>query len=354
MGLLIKKTGNWLGTGSWRWVQVLTGVWLMAAVLVTCSAPVPMVAAGPHFSHALHVGQFNLECTLCHNSVMVAENAGMPGIRLCKPCHDSFDAKKPADRRIAAFFDQEGQFKAQHIARQDDEIVFSHLAHLGKYGLSCEDCHGSAGTGEVIPLDSKLTMEECIVCHTESGKRNTCEDCHSVLGRATEPRTHDKDWLRAHGPRYLLCDGMPDKGGWVNRCEICHSKTDCQSCHKEQMPRNHTNFWRLKGHSLMTSIDRSRCWTCHRSDFCDRCHEGTPPRNHTATWGSPLNRHCNNCHGPGQGQTCATCHKATPSHNLAAPMPPGHHPAMNCRQCHGNGQPLPHPDPGITCTSCHK
>jgi hypothetical protein len=27
---------------------------------------------------------------------------------------------------------------------------------------------------------------------------------------------------------------------------------------------------------------------------------------------------------------------------------------MNCRQCHGHGAPLPHPDKGDSCTACHK
>ena len=336
------------------WIPVLLGSWLVAAVFVTCRSSVPMEDAGPHFSHALHVGEKNLECSLCHNAANISEAPGMPGIRLCKPCHDEFDTEKPVELRVESFFDEEGKYKAQHVARQSDEIIFSHGRHVGEYDMSCEDCHGSTGTSEVIPMESRVTMDACIACHRENGRRGDCQDCHREIKRDWAPPSHAKDWMRGHGPRCLLCEGMVDRGGWENRCEICHEKTTCQACHKEQMPRDHSNFWRIQGHAVMTSIDRTRCWTCHRSDFCERCHQSTSPRSHTATWGLPRNRHCNNCHSPGQGSTCATCHKSAPSHSLAAPMPPDHSPAMNCRQCHGNGQPLPHPDPGITCTSCHK
>ncbi len=348
MGFLITKKGKP------RWIPLVVGLWVMAAVLVTCGSPIPMEDAGPHFSHALHVGEKKLECSLCHSAASVAEAPGMPGLRVCTPCHEDFDADKPEELRVQSFFDAEGRYKAQHVARQSSEILFSHGVHVGDHELSCEDCHGSTGTSEVIPMESRVTMDRCISCHRESGKRGDCQDCHREIRREWAPDSHSKNWGRSHGARYLACEGMSDRGGWVNRGEICHEKTTCQSCHQEELPRNHTNFWRIKGHGVLTSIDRSRCWTCHRSDFCERCHQGTRPRSHTGTWGSPRDRHCSNCHTPGQGSSCATCHKAAPSHLAAAPMPSDHHPAMNCRQCHGNGQSLPHPDPGITCTSCHK
>ena len=47
------------------------------------------------------------------------------------------------------------------------------------------------------------------------------------------------------------------------------------------------------------------------------------------------------------------CHKDTRSHALAAPKPAWHTPAMNCRQCHGVSQPLPHVDKGDNCNLCH-
>jgi hypothetical protein len=101
-------------------------------------------------------------------------------------------------------------------------------------------------------------------------------------------------------------------------------------------------------------IDRDNCAACHRSDSCDRCHQETLPRNHTGMWGGTVSNHCLTCHFPLQAEACSTCHKATPSH-LATPKPsvPPHHPAMNCRQCHGVTASLPHAEKGDNCNLCH-
>jgi hypothetical protein len=101
-------------------------------------------------------------------------------------------------------------------------------------------------------------------------------------------------------------------------------------------------------------MDRESCATCHDSDSCDRCHDEIRPQSHVGMWGEPRDRHCLACHEPLRGESCAVCHEATPSHDQATPLPPDHLPGMNCRMCHGNGQPLPHEDNGQTCTSCHR
>ena len=98
----------------------------------------------------------------------------------------------------------------------------------------------------------------------------------------------------------------------------------------------------------------STCMTCHDADSCRRCHEELRPQSHAGMWGEPLDRHCLSCHEPLRSSSCGVCHSGTPSHEEATPLPPDHNPGMNCRMCHGNGQPLPHVDNGQTCTSCHR
>ena len=123
----------------------------------------------------------------------------------------------------------------------------------------------------------------------------------------------------------------------------------------EVLPRNHTNYWRQRGHGLTAQLDRMSCATCHRTDACERCHQEVLPRSHRGMWGGGQNTHCLSCHFPVETQgNCVTCHKATPGHLGAAPLPPNHNPAMNCRLCHGNGVRLPHFDPGTACTACHR
>jgi hypothetical protein len=112
----------------------------------------------------------------------------------------------------------------------------------------------------------------------------------------------------------------------------------------------------LRGHGLMTGLDRSRCMTCHRADFCDRCHSETAPVSHRGGWGEPMNRHCLQCHYPLASfgaDKCAVCHKGTPSHKATPPQPSNafHLPGANCRSCHA---PLTqHPDNGMDCQVCH-
>jgi hypothetical protein len=139
-------------------------------------------------------------------------------------------------------------------------------------------------------------------------------------------------------------------------CYFCHQEGDCAQCHLQEAPLNHTAFWRLKGHAVSTSLDRSRCATCHASvDFCERCHAETKPMNHIAAWGTPRDNHCLSCHFPLASvgaQTCAVCHTGTPSHQATPSQPNNalHLAGADCRSCH---TPLRHQDNGMACTSCH-
>src|SRR5262249_37945065 len=179
------------------------------------------------------------------------------------------------------------------------------------------------------------------------GAANECATCHMATGRGTKPASHAESWHFTHGPTSRL----PDERKSADRCDLCHARHDCESCHAREEPRDHTNTFRTATHGLEASVDRPRCLVCHREDSCVRCHETAPPRSHRAGWGAPREGHCATCHATLDG--CAACHKGTPSHAQAVPKPAADHtPAMNCRQCHGHGQPLPHVDNGSDCNGC--
>jgi len=192
-------------------------------------------------------------------------------------------------------------------------------------------------------MEGGADAADCTLCHVEE---RDCVSCHQT----TVPESHHREWTRRHGG-VVRMEGSADAAD----CTVCHvQKRDCVACHQVEPPADHTNYWRQRGHGIAVRIDRNRCSECHQTDSCDRCHQETSPRSHTASFGSPLDRHCLTCHSPLSSSGCATCHKSTPSHALAAPMPPDHVPGMNCRQCHGLSAPLPHPDKGDSCTSCHR
>lgn len=302
------------------------------------------------FSHAVHVGVKHLECIECHRTVYSKDGAGMPEALVCTRCHDVLDEKKPPEERIAALFDRAGRYMARPVASVPDEVSFSHRLHVYKYEVECSGCHGDVAGSSTIPPESQVTKDECMACHSRAGKENKCAECHTRIDQEWVPESHRHAWEQRHGE--VVRARATDT---VHRCSLCHSEPmACDACHQRQAPRSHTNFWRQRGHGVMVSLDRSRCATCHKSDFCNRCHQDTLPRSHRGGFGSPQNKHCLTCHFPLQGEGCFTCHKGTPSHQQATPMPPGHLPSMNCRQCHGLTAPLPHPDPGALCTACHK
>jgi hypothetical protein len=305
------------------------------------------------FSHRLHAEKASLECTDCHAGAEDTEEPGMPSAAQCALCHRNLDEQKPPDRHVATLFADAG-VKAAHAGRQSDEIVFSHQAHVER-GLECSACHAEVANddGELAQrgLDMRMSMDTCLDCHasTKGPPEADCAACHVEIRAGVSPPSHRANWTRYHGS--IVRARSSER---TDQCALCHKPSECVSCHHIVLPESHTNYWRRRGHGLTASMDRASCMTCHDTDSCERCHDEIRPLNHTGAWGAPRDRHCLGCHEPLRGQTCAVCHDGTPSHALATPLPADHNPGMNCRMCHGNGQPLPHEDNGQTCTSCHR
>lgn len=305
------------------------------------------------FPHRLHVEDEGLECSDCHANWEDSDDPGMPRAAQCALCHSDLDAEKPPTRQVSALFEGDG-FRAAHAGRQADEILFPHQRHATA-GLACTGCHAAvaADEGTLSERGSELraSMEDCLACHAASAgpRESDCAACHAEIRAGLAPPSHRANWTRYHG---TLVRGRAEAR--ADQCALCHQPSDCTTCHQIELPAGHTDYWRRRGHGLTASMDRESCQTCHDPDSCQRCHEETAPASHAGGWGEPRDRHCLACHEPLRGESCGVCHAATPSHDQATPLPPDHLPGMNCRQCHGNGQPLPHVDNGQVCTSCHR
>lgn len=299
------------------------------------------------FSHARHVTDEGLSCEDCH---LPSEDGGLPSMPVlgqCNLCHAEIDAEKPEDRRIAQLFDG-NKMKVARRGAVGGDVLFPHGKHTDS-GLDCGVCHvGMEANADVLGLP-RANMASCTSCHEERKASNDCATCHQVLRQDVAPTSHDTRWLRFHGD--TVCAGVERT---ADDCSMCHQESACTSCHLSMQPQDHTDYWRLRGHGISASLDRASCATCHRDDSCVRCHSESRPMNHSGSWGSPLNRHCTNCHMPVESEGCSTCHQGTPSHSLATPKPPDHSAGMNCRMCHGAGQPLPHVDNGDNCNICHQ
>lgn len=334
------------------------GTWLALVALLGlagCMLVEALVQEEPAFafSHRLHVEDEGLECALCHARWDADEEPGMPKPAQCALCHSDIDAEKPPARQVASLFDGD-VFRAARAGHQSDEILFSHRAHAER-AADCSECHAEVasdeGTLAARGAALRTSMDGCLACHAgNAGPDETdCTSCHAQLSSEHPPQSHHANWKRYHGG--FVRGPSP---GRMNDCALCHQPSECTTCHQIELPENHNNYWRRRGHGLTAAMDRDSCATCHDSDSCNRCHEDTRPLSHVGSWGAPRDRHCLACHEPLRGESCVVCHKSTPSHDLATPMPPDHLAGMNCRMCHGNGQPLPHVDNGQVCTDCHR
>lgn len=304
------------------------------------------------FSHKKHLDkELDLECSACHTKADKGEEAGMPAnLKKCMMCHEEIDENKPEGKKLANLVGDPPVWSTE--TKLPDEVKFSHKTHVdGK--VSCTDCHKGIPTSEGITAEQvKLSMEDCMSCHTDKKVSNDCSTCHSAIAKDIKPPSHLHSWKELHGKTVR----MRNEENRLDRCSMCHSESACAKCHQDEAPKNHTNFWRIQGHGVQASVDRNQCATCHRTDFCDRCHSETSPRTHTASWGSGQNRHCLTCHEPLASNNCTMCHKDTASHSTAPPKPAWHNNGMNCRQCHGPGLAAPwtHVDNGDNCNGCHR
>jgi hypothetical protein len=298
------------------------------------------------FSHQIHVTGEKLDCVMCHENFGVSDDPGMPSPDTCAACHDEIDADKPAEKHVATLFEGD-KFRSAHASRLDGELIFSHKLHT-KSVKKCNECHADIEHDTAIDEDIGVSMASCTACHEERKAPSGCATCHVEIREDTAPASHAHDWQHFHG-RVVRAGSIAT----ADSCELCHTESTCLQCHKEEAPQSHNQFFRLRGHGLVSRMDRASCAVCHAPDSCDECHRDTLPLSHTGAWGSMRNSHCLGCHFPLQGEGCSVCHKSAPSHMQAPPKPSWHTPAMNCRQCHGVSTPLPHFDKGDDCNACH-
>lgn len=334
-------------------VLALLSLGLALSSLAGCILSWPFRETDPRglaisFSHRIHIEE-DLYCEDCHQGAEDADEAGMPGgLGACNLCHGEIDADKPDERRLHVYLRPDGTPWWSSVTRLSDDVIFSHRAHY-EAEKECEECHHGMETSDAVDPGVRVTKDECYACHTEQA--TDCEYCHKEIRKDWAPPSHRRDWMRQHG--IIVRNAMHEDPS--ERCGLCHQQNDCDSCHRIEEPRNHTNYWRLRGHGVAAAMDRERCATCHQTDICQRCHSSTRPRDHVPTFGSTMNTHCLKCHAPVSSERCGTCHTGTPSHAFGTPKPAWHTPGMNCRQCHGPGlgAPMPHVDNGDDCNQCH-
>ncbi len=339
-----------------KWILITSMVtWIF--LIVACSSVFNWngqlaSADSPRFDHKGHIDR-GVDCVDCHGEENV-DWQGMPELEFCMECHEDIDPEVEESERASAFYDEQGVGQWIHAGAVSAEVKFTHSLHI-KGPESCLDCHANVATSSAIYVSAALSMEDCTTCHTEKARKlQDCASCHKELREDVAPKSHRAGFRQAHGRTAIHgdYDTLPQN------CSYCHTKSSCDECHRAEVPRDHTNTWRLAGHGVSSSIDRERCEVCHTTDSCSECHRQTVPRNHRAVFGAPFNRHCNGCHvplGSGIGTGCAVCHDDAPSHSMATIIPGNLvHQTLNPNECRACHTPMEHTDNGQSCLLCHQ
>jgi len=342
---------------------------LISFVLVLCAYGVMAITAqkkiGIKMNHKLHIQTFSLDCETCHSASKNGKLMTMPDHEVCQSCHsmESENDCKMCHTTKAPF----SGLRKEQIFK---DTFFSHATHAAKK-IDCLACHENVSILKTITANEALPqMGECIACHETRKVVNgsNCTFCHSEDITSSKPVSHSPLWLITHGRNKNFTQVKKE-------CELCHTSQiagTCSDCHMREAPKNHNLSFRLNGHARSATVDRESCSICHNESSCIECHATTAPFSHSAMYGTPFNRHCNNCHMEsanwgtmsGTRNNCTFCHTmagANQKHLNVPPMPGVNHIQTDCLYCHqfGGGKnipPMKHPKtgPNATCIECHK
>lgn len=170
--------------------------WMMQIGIDQGYAPIQPI----HYSHKIHAGDNQIECTYCHSSARVSKHSGIPSLNICMNCHKSiyeykgnpegpsaddlangytneFYTKEIKKLYKAVGWDEENQrytgetqpVEWVRIHNLPDFVYFNHSQHVSVAGVECQTCHGPVEEIEVMYQYAPLTMGWCIECHRETG-----------------------------------------------------------------------------------------------------------------------------------------------------------------------------------------
>ena len=165
----------------WRrsWWLVLLGGLLWAGCDRTARQPIA-------FNHQLHVYN-NVPCLVCHASAASGQGAGLPGVVVCRRCHEDvlYESPEEAKIRVAASSGHDLQWLPVYALKSF--VYFSHRRHVMLGKLECRACHGDVDMRSrpfepgARPFGGRDGMAACITCHEESHSAYAgvdCVNCH--------------------------------------------------------------------------------------------------------------------------------------------------------------------------------
>jgi len=181
-------------------------------------------------------------------------------------------------------------------------LRIDHAACVGETG-ACDQCHSASTHAQAVRYPRQAAMEECVLCHEQSGAPTDCDLCHE--GKLESERLAQGPWQVTHGPQWRQTHGA----GTLQACMTCHPDDYCVDCHGMELP--HPVGFGLS-HGAAALPQRDACLGCHDSEgFCAACHGMDMPHpdgflaEHPELTEPDSDASCLRCH---RAADCEACH----------------------------------------------
>ncbi|NTX56786.1 cytochrome c3 family protein [Myxococcus sp. CA039A] len=193
---------------------------LAALSLGGCSGPVNnqqghMPAQPVAFSHAVHAGQYELDCQYCHVGAERSRHAGVPSASVCMNCHAQVKKDSPEIQKVAAAVAANAPIEWVRVHRLPDHAFFNHASHVTA-GLKCQTCHGQVQEMVRVEQVEPMTMGWCLDCHRKT---------------STESLTAPTPSAPRAGELLALSSGTPLPEP-LKSPRILRPPSDCSGCHR--------------------------------------------------------------------------------------------------------------------------
>lgn len=128
------------------------------------------------FSHALHAGQYELDCLYCHSAARISPRAGIPSLETCIGCHKRA-TDKPELLKVQDYWQRQEPIPWLRVHKLPLFTRFTHKRHI-RAGVECHSCHGQVAQMERVEQVSSLKMGWCVTCHEDQQADKDCLVCH--------------------------------------------------------------------------------------------------------------------------------------------------------------------------------
>ena len=129
------------------------------------------------FSHQLHAGKLDLECSLCHTLADKSIRAGVPPVATCMNCHKGVATDRPEVQKVIRHWEERKPIAWVKVHNLPPHVYFSHKRHI-RAGVQCSRCHGQVQVMPQIRQVRSLKMGWCVDCHRSRSAATDCWTCH--------------------------------------------------------------------------------------------------------------------------------------------------------------------------------